>query len=109
MTYLDHRSPSMTLRYAQSYDETLKNKFKAMVQSGQATGGIALATPKEQIDHGDESELDWVFLTFADSLCHGATVCITRRLQSVPRGRTLASRRITDPATSWLRRPSTRL
>ena len=29
----------MTLRYAQIYDETLKNKFKAMVQSGQVTGG----------------------------------------------------------------------
>ena len=50
----------MTLCYAQIYDETLKNKFKAMVQSGQATGGVALATLKEQIEHGDESELDWV-------------------------------------------------
>jgi integrase len=59
MTYLDHRSPSMTLNYAQIYDETLKNKFKAMIRSGHATGGIALAILKEQIEHGDE-ELDWV-------------------------------------------------
>lgn len=50
----------MTLSYAQIYDETLKNKFKEMVQSDHATGGIALAILKEQIEHGDESELDWV-------------------------------------------------
>lgn len=50
----------MTLNYAQIYDETLKNKFKALVRSGQATGGIALAILKEQIEQGDESELDWV-------------------------------------------------
>ena len=60
MTYLDHRSPSMTLNYAQIHDETLKNKFKAMIQSGHATGGLALAILKEQIEHGDDSELDWV-------------------------------------------------
>ncbi|MGH9879942.1 MAG: tyrosine-type recombinase/integrase [Pyrinomonadaceae bacterium] len=60
MTYLDHRSPSMTLSYGQIYDDTLKNKFKELVRSGQATGGIALAALKEQLDQGDESELDWV-------------------------------------------------
>lgn len=31
-----------------------------MVQSGHATGGVALAALKEQVDRGDESELDWV-------------------------------------------------
>lgn len=60
MTYLDHRSPMMTLNYTQIFDETLKNKFKEMVQSGRATGGIALAALKEQLDNGDDSELDWV-------------------------------------------------
>ncbi len=60
MTYLDHRSPMMTLNYKQIFDETLKNKFKEMVQSGRATGGIALAGLKEQLDNGDDSELDWV-------------------------------------------------
>jgi len=50
----------MTLNYAQIHDETLKNKFKAMIQSGHATGGLALAILKEQIEHGDDSELDWV-------------------------------------------------
>src|SRR5258705_13951154 len=49
-----------TLNYTQIFDETLKNKFKEMVQSGRATGGIALATLKEQLDNGDASELDWV-------------------------------------------------
>jgi integrase len=60
MTYLDHRSPMMTLNYTQIFDETLKNKFKELVQSGRATGGVALVALKEQLDHGDESELDWV-------------------------------------------------
>ncbi len=60
MTYLDHRSPMMTLNYTQIFDETLKNKFKEMVQSGRATGGLALAALKEQLDNGDDSELDWV-------------------------------------------------
>ncbi len=60
MTYLDHRSPMMTLNYTQIFDETLKNKFKEMVQSGRATGGIALAALKEQLNNGDDSELDWV-------------------------------------------------
>jgi hypothetical protein len=50
----------MTLNYTQIFDETLKNKFKEMVQSGRATGGVALTALKEQLDHGDESELDWV-------------------------------------------------
>jgi len=54
MTYLDHRSPMMTLNYTQIFDETLKNKFKEMVQSGRATGGIALAGLKEQLDNGDD-------------------------------------------------------
>ncbi len=31
-----------------------------MVQSRDAIGGVALAALKEQIEHGDESELDWV-------------------------------------------------
>ena len=60
MTYLDHRSPMMTLNYTQIFDETLKQKFKALVQSGHATGGVALVALKEQLDRGDESELDWV-------------------------------------------------
>ena len=32
----------MTLRYAEIEDETLKQKFKALVLSGQATGGVTL-------------------------------------------------------------------
>ena len=48
----------MTLNYTQIFDETLKEKFKALVQSGYATGGLALAALKEQLDRGDESELD---------------------------------------------------
>ncbi len=50
----------MTLNYTQIFDETLKQKFKALVQSGHATGGVALTALKEQLDRGDESELDWV-------------------------------------------------
>lgn len=50
----------MTLNYTQIFDETLKSKFKELVQSGHATGGAALAALKEQLDRGDESELDWV-------------------------------------------------
>ena len=50
----------MTLNYTQIFDETLKQKFKALVQSGHATGGVALVALKEQLDRGDESELDWV-------------------------------------------------
>lgn len=50
----------MTLNYTQIFDEILKNKFKELVQSGYATGGVALAALKEQLDRGDESELDWV-------------------------------------------------
>jgi hypothetical protein len=50
----------MTLNYTQIFDETLKNRFTEMVQSGRATGGIALAALKEQLDNGDDSELDWV-------------------------------------------------
>ena len=60
MTYLDHRSPMMTLNYTHIFDETLKSKFKQLVQSGHATGGVALAALKEQLALGDESELDWV-------------------------------------------------
>ena len=59
MTYVDQRSPSMTLHYTHIFDETLKNKFKQLVHSGQAIGGIALAALKEQLEHGDENELDW--------------------------------------------------
>lgn len=60
MTYLDHMSPEMTLRYARISDETLKHKFKALVLSGRAAGGLAFQSLKEQLEHGDESELDWV-------------------------------------------------
>ncbi len=60
MAYLDHMSPEMTLRYAEIGDETLKQKFKALVLSGQATGGMALTTLREQLEQGDEHELDWV-------------------------------------------------
>jgi integrase len=60
MAYLDHQSPEMTLRYAEIDDENLKRKFKALVLSGQATGGLALKVLREQLEKGDESELDWV-------------------------------------------------
>jgi integrase len=60
MTYLDHMSPEMTLRYAEIDDDRLKQKFKALVLSGQAVGGAALKALKEQLEKGDESELDWV-------------------------------------------------
>jgi integrase/recombinase XerD len=60
MAYLDHMSPEMTLRYAEIGDTVLKQKFKALVLSGQAVGGAALKALKEQLEKGDESELDWV-------------------------------------------------
>jgi integrase len=60
MAYLDHMSPEMTLRYAEIDDDKLKQKFKALVLSGQAVGGAALKALKEQLEKGDESELDWV-------------------------------------------------
>lgn len=60
MAYLDHDSPEMTLRYAQIHDETLKAKFKQVVQAGGAVGGLALAALREQLAGGDERELDWV-------------------------------------------------
>ncbi len=60
MAYLDHMSPEMTLRYAEISDETLKQKFKALVLSGQATGGLALEVLRGQLEQGDERELDWV-------------------------------------------------
>jgi integrase len=60
MAYLDHMSPEMTLRYAEIDDDNLKRKFKALVLSGQATGGVALNVLKEHLEKGDESELDWV-------------------------------------------------
>jgi len=60
MTYLDHQSAEMTRNYTQIYDETLKHKFKELVLSGRAVGGIALQALREQIAAGDESELDWV-------------------------------------------------
>jgi hypothetical protein len=50
----------MTLNYTQIFDETLTQKFKALVQSGHATCGVALVALKEQLDRDDESELDWV-------------------------------------------------
>lgn len=42
----------MTLNYTQIFDEILKSKFKELVQSGHATGGVALAALKEQLDRG---------------------------------------------------------
>jgi integrase len=60
MAYLDHMSPEMTLQYAEIDDDKLKQKFKALVLSGQAVGGAALKALKEQLEKGDESELDWV-------------------------------------------------
>lgn len=60
MAYLDHMSPEMTLQYAEIDDNKLKQKFKALVLSGQAVGGAALKALKEQLEKGDESELDWV-------------------------------------------------
>jgi integrase len=46
MSYLDHRSPMMTLNYTHIFDETLKSKFKQLVQSGHATGGVRLRPSK---------------------------------------------------------------
>ena len=60
MAYLDHMSPEMTLRYAEIDDDHLKQKFKALVLSGQAVGGAALKALREQLEKGVESELDWV-------------------------------------------------
>ena len=60
MAYLDHMSPEMTLHYAEIDDDKLKQKFKALVLSGQAVGGVAIKALKEQLEKGDESELDWV-------------------------------------------------
>jgi integrase len=60
MAYLDHESAEMTLRYAEIDDDKLKQKFKALVLSGQAVGGAALKALKEQLEKGDDSELDWV-------------------------------------------------
>jgi integrase len=60
MVYLDHMSPEMTLQYAEIDDDKLKQKFKALVLSGQAVGGVALKALKERLEKGDESELDWV-------------------------------------------------
>ena len=60
MTYLDHQSAEMTRNYAFIQDDTLKRKFKELVLSGHAVGGIALHALREQIAQGDESELDWI-------------------------------------------------
>jgi hypothetical protein len=60
MAYLDRLSPEMTLRSAEIQDETLKAKFKQLITSGRAVGGLALEALQEQIAFGDESELDWV-------------------------------------------------
>ena len=57
---LDHDSAEMSLRYAEIDDNQLKQKFKALVLSGQAVGGAALKALKEHLEKGDESELDWV-------------------------------------------------
>jgi hypothetical protein len=50
----------MTRNYTQIHDDTLKRKFKELVLSGRAVGGLALHALREQIADGDESELDWV-------------------------------------------------
>ena len=50
MAHLDHQSPEMTLRYAEIDDDKLKQKFKALVLSGQAVGGAALKALKEQLE-----------------------------------------------------------
>jgi integrase len=60
MAYLDHMSPEMTLCYAEIDNDALQQKFKALVLSGRAVGGAALKALKEQLEQGDESELDWV-------------------------------------------------
>ena len=60
MTYLDHQSPEMTLYYVKLEDDTLKQKFKQLVLSGQAVGGPVLQTLRSQLCEGDEKELDWV-------------------------------------------------
>jgi integrase len=60
MAYLDHESAEMSLRYAEIDDDKLKQKFKALVLSGQAVGGAALKALREQLEKGDEGELDWV-------------------------------------------------
>ena len=36
----------MTLNYTQIFDETLKSKFKELVQSGHASGGLRLRPSK---------------------------------------------------------------
>lgn len=46
MAYLDHDSAEMSLRYAEIDDNQLKQKFKALVLSGQAVGGAALKAQK---------------------------------------------------------------
>lgn len=58
--YLDHSSMNMTLHYAKLHDETLKNNFKKIVLSQTAVGGAALNALREQLQQGDESELDWI-------------------------------------------------
>jgi len=60
MAYLDHESAEMSLQYAAIDDDNLKQKFKALVLSGRAVGGAALKALKEQLEKGDERELDWV-------------------------------------------------
>jgi integrase/recombinase XerD len=60
MAYLDHQSPEMTLRYTEIDDDKLKQKFKQLVLAGQAAGGVALKVLKEQLEKGNEHELDWV-------------------------------------------------
>lgn len=72
MTYLGHSSPEMTMAYAEITDDTLKQKFKQLVLSGQVAGGVAVAALQEQLAKGDESELDWVFKNWRrQSLPHG--------------------------------------
>lgn len=51
MTYLDHRSPSMTLSYAQIYDETLKNTSNlTRVNKSDSAKDAQIARLKERIN-----------------------------------------------------------
>ncbi|GHO57663.1 tyrosine-type recombinase/integrase [Ktedonobacter robiniae] len=100
MTYLDHQSAEMTRNYTQIYDETLKRKFKELVLSGRAIGGIALQALREQITAGDESELDWVVSNLRKLSLPWGNACITLRPLNVPMGRICALRRTTALATN---------
>jgi hypothetical protein len=79
----------MTLRYAEIDDDKLKQKFKALVLSGQVVGGAALKALKEQLEKGEESELDWVVANLRKL---SLPWVLTARMPVLPR--------TMDPATS---------